>query len=202
MCPHCNGVNAAAAAIVTTKAPTLGDSLRERLADLEHARWSRWQAHLHSKCRINQDGSLTIPAELVERWERQIATPYAMLSEREKDSDRREVDQYLPMVKEALAVPPQVLDLIELLGCMDTAWEGGLAEAAKAAQDKVYAMQGDLACVGNLLARIHGDGGHYQEEHGTDRACKDAERIVIDLRKDVAALQESHDILVHSEDPW
>lgn len=33
--------------------------------------------------------------------------------------------------------------------------------------------------LGNTLARIHGDGGHYQEKHGTDRAVVDADRIVV-----------------------
>ena len=31
----------------------------------------------------------------------------------------------------------------------------------------------------NLLAVIHRDGGHYETEHGTARACADAEKIVI-----------------------
>ena len=203
MCPHCNGVNAQA--IVSTKPPVLRDSLREELAALEHHRWARWQSYLHSKCNINQDGSLTIPAELVERWEHQMATPYAMLSDAEKDSDRRQVDEYLPLVKEAYAIPPQVLDLMDQLGCMGIAWDGGLAEAALAAQDKVYALMADSEvdqCVGDLLAVAHGDGGHYLQEHGLAKACKDAEKVVTDLRMEVAAWKESHDILVHSEDPW
>jgi hypothetical protein len=62
----------------------------EALADLEHDRWSRWQAYLHSKCSRNQDGSLTIPAESVVHWERQMTTKYDGLTEREKDSDRKE----------------------------------------------------------------------------------------------------------------
>lgn len=33
--------------------------------------------------------------------------------------------------------------------------------------------------VGNLLAVIHRDGGHYQGEHGLAKACADAEAIVI-----------------------
>ena len=46
----------------------------EKLAAYEHNRWSRWQKHLFSKCIINQDGSLTIPKEFVDRWTRQINT--------------------------------------------------------------------------------------------------------------------------------
>jgi len=190
--------------IVTTKAPVLRDGLREQLAALEHARWARWQSYLHSKCSINQDGSLTIPADLVERWDHQIATPYALLSEAEKDSDRREVDEYLPLVKKEFAIPPQVLDLLDLLGCMGIAWESGLADAALAAQDKVYALQVAKVdqCVGNLLAVIHGDGGHYQADHGLVKACEDGERVFHDLRMSLEALRESHQILIESEDPW
>lgn len=32
--------------------------------------------------------------------------------------------------------------------------------------------------LGNLLARIHRDGGHYQQKHGTRKAIEDAEKIV------------------------
>lgn len=34
----------------------------------------------------------------------------------------------------------------------------------------------------NLLAIIHGDGGHYEGKHGTVKACKDAEGVVSELR--------------------
>lgn len=97
---------------------------------------------------------------------------------------------------------PQLLDLLDQLGVQDVLWKEGVEAALLAAQDRVYQIEGDLACVGNLLARIHGDGGHYQEEHGIAKSCADAENIVINLRREVACLQESHDILVHSEDPW
>jgi hypothetical protein len=43
--------------------------------------------------------------------------------------------------------------------------------------------------LGNLLARIHGDGGHYQAEHGTEQAAKDAEAKII-------RWAASHDVLV------
>jgi len=33
--------------------------------------------------------------------------------------------------------------------------------------------------LGNLLAVIHGDGGHYIEEHGWEKACADAEHLAL-----------------------
>lgn len=74
----------------------------EEAADLEHERWARWQYYLHSKCIWNNDGTLTIPAELVERWQRQIVTPYAELSESEKESDRKEARTYVPLIDKIL----------------------------------------------------------------------------------------------------
>ena len=175
-----NEINAQA--LVMTKS----SALREQLAALEHARWARWQAYLHSKCQINQDGSLTIPADLVERWEHQIATPYAMLSEREKDSDRRQVDEYLPLVKQVYAVPPQVMVLLDLLDCAEIAWEGGLTQALQEASRKVESMRDNLCDAGELLAIVHRDGGHYLNEHGWRKACEDAIKAVLQLRAEIS----------------
>jgi hypothetical protein len=33
-------------------------------------------------------------------------------------------------------------------------------------------------CLGNLLAIIHRDGGHYIDKHGVDKAVKDAYKIL------------------------
>lgn len=78
---------------VTNTPETLKD-IFEWLASIEHDRWCHWQSYLHSKCIKNDDGSLTIPKELVERWDRQINTKYEDLSESEKESDRAEVRKY------------------------------------------------------------------------------------------------------------
>lgn len=43
--------------------------------------------------------------------------------------------------------------------------------------------------VGNLLARIHRDGGHYQAEHGNDKAIRDADLIVAETYAKVYALE-------------
>jgi len=72
--------------------------IREALADLEHTRWSNWQKYLHSECTAVGD-TLVIPKGSVEHWRRQIATPYADLTEREKDSDRKEADQTIALLR-------------------------------------------------------------------------------------------------------
>lgn len=74
----------------------------EQLAAIEHERWAHWQRYVHDQCERQDDGSLVIPAELATRWQAQIETPYAQLSEREKDSDREQVRRYLPVVIDAL----------------------------------------------------------------------------------------------------
>ena len=54
---------------------------------------------MHEKCIQNLDGSLTIPPELVAKWEKQMETHYSQLSEVEKESDREQVYKYLPFIK-------------------------------------------------------------------------------------------------------
>ncbi|TBD74581.1 hypothetical protein [Rhizobium ruizarguesonis] len=85
------------------KAEQILNDLLEQLADIEHERWSHWQKYMHSKGVRQGDGSLLIPAELVEQWDRQIATPYAELSDLEKESDREQVRKYLPTIINALS---------------------------------------------------------------------------------------------------
>lgn len=80
-------------------------SLIEALASVEHERWSHWQRYLHSQCELRDDGALTIPAALVKRWSKQMSTPYHELSEHEKDSDREQVQRYLPIIAAALDEP-------------------------------------------------------------------------------------------------
>jgi hypothetical protein len=74
------------------------ESLLEALAAAEHERWSHWQRYLHAQCEPGEDGSLIIPRELVARWTHQMSTPYAELSEKEKDSDREQVREYLSVL--------------------------------------------------------------------------------------------------------
>lgn len=75
-------------------------ALIETLSAVEHDRWAHWQSYLHSKCKENDDGSLTIPKELVEKWNTQIETSYSDLTEKEKESDREQVMKYLHYILE------------------------------------------------------------------------------------------------------
>lgn len=79
------------------------ESIVDELADIEHERWAHWQRYMHNKCERRPDGSLLIPAFLVIQWERQIATPYSGLSEKERESDREQVRKYLPTILEVLS---------------------------------------------------------------------------------------------------
>lgn len=75
----------------------------DKLAAVEHQRWAHWQNYMHSKGTMIADGSLMLPADLVARWEKQIQTPFEKLSDDEKESDREQVQQYIPAVAEILS---------------------------------------------------------------------------------------------------
>jgi len=50
----------------------------ENLAELEHEQWAHWTRYM-----LNN-----LTEENISRWKKQIETPYNMLSEEEKESDR------------------------------------------------------------------------------------------------------------------
>ena len=83
----------------------MGDTLREEFAGLCHEQWSGWMRYLYSKCQSNGDGSLVIPPWAVARWARQMVTDYGDLSESEKESDRKEADRFLSLMRSATGNP-------------------------------------------------------------------------------------------------
>ena len=85
----------------------MSDELREQLADVQHGIWAHWMRYQFSQCRrpdLADDGSLIIPADKVQRWQRQMDTEYADLSDKERESDRHQADKVLAVVRPALAV--------------------------------------------------------------------------------------------------
>lgn len=73
--------------------------MREELANLCHEQWSGWLKYMFSKGVFNEDGSWTMPVEFVQRWTRQMNTPYSKLSESEQNSDRTEADKFIAVFR-------------------------------------------------------------------------------------------------------
>ena len=86
----------------------MSDDKREALAALDHEQWAHWTRHmlevleplLNVACELDKiygfrDAKSVKAIEAIKRWERQIETPYADLSEKEKDSDREWADRVL-----------------------------------------------------------------------------------------------------------
>lgn len=75
--------------------------LREKLAAIEHERWSDWQKWCHEVLRQEMPLSARLDLErILKRWDRQIATPYDKLSDSEKASDMEQVDRYWPLIEQ------------------------------------------------------------------------------------------------------
>ena len=87
----------------------MSDDKREALAALEHDQWAHWTKHMLEVLKpviglgfyearehgMENHPGVTKGREALERWTRQVNTPYADLSEKEKDSDRAWADRVL-----------------------------------------------------------------------------------------------------------
>lgn len=76
------------------------DVAREQVAAVVHDVWARWVQHLFASGEIDTEGKMTIPASDVTRWQRQIETPYAELSDEEKAKDQEVADKIIAAMGE------------------------------------------------------------------------------------------------------
>ena len=72
--------------------------LRERLAAVQHEIWAHWMHYMFTQGTYS-DGTWTMPADKVERWSRQMATPYSGLTFKEQESDRHQADKVMAVLQ-------------------------------------------------------------------------------------------------------
>lgn len=77
----------------------------------------------------------------------------------------------------------------------DAAREEVIAFRGALHDHQLMAKEHDTASkrLSDLLARIHRDGGHYEAEHGTEKACADADEKVVTLMVRVEELELAAD---------
>lgn len=77
------------------------EDLMEKLAAIEHKRWSDWHEHAYNNWTpIN-----------ITRWNQQAKTAYEDLPEPVKELDRREVRRYLPIFQRKIAALEKQLEI-------------------------------------------------------------------------------------------
>jgi hypothetical protein len=74
-------------------------AIRDRLAALAHESWSGWMKYQFGKGRQNKNGTWTMPKWAVERWTRQMDTPYDALPGDERALDFTEADKVLALLE-------------------------------------------------------------------------------------------------------
>ena len=70
-----------------------------KLADVQHEIWSHWMKYLFEVTVQNDDGTVTIPADKVANWKRQMVTSFADLSEKEKQSDIEQAQKVINAIE-------------------------------------------------------------------------------------------------------
>lgn len=78
---------------------TMDDRELEAVAAECHKQWAGWAEYMLGKTERLDDDFLTLEDVWAVRWYKQINTPYADLSESEKESDRREARKILAALK-------------------------------------------------------------------------------------------------------
>jgi hypothetical protein len=71
----------------------------DKIADLQHEIWSHWMRYLFEVSLQNEDGTVTIPADKVKRWKRQMKVKYLDLSNDEQKSDLEQARKVMNLVR-------------------------------------------------------------------------------------------------------
>ena len=114
---------------------SIDPELIEKLAAIEHERWADWMQYMFDCGVKSGDDNIGVrvvgwPTKQFEHWQRQIETDYEDLSAKEKQSDRDQVDRYLPLLNQLIYT--QVLELIGEIKEYDDVLYRRLRDNAKA----------------------------------------------------------------------
>ena len=94
---------------------------REKLAELCHKQWSGWMMYLFGKGSHTAYGTWVMPKWAVDRWTKQMATPYAELTKSEKDQDRDEADRFIKLLEKDVrgdnAILKETLEALKVAVC-------------------------------------------------------------------------------------
>jgi len=77
----------------------MSNELREAVAAMIHDQWCGWMRYLFGCGDMLSGGMCLLPAESVDRWQRQMRTEYAELPEEERESDREPADELLALLR-------------------------------------------------------------------------------------------------------
>src|SRR4051812_47661623 len=99
------------------------DEIKEQLAAIEHERWSDWQKYMMGLAKPDFDQEaetmFTYTTTEFNRWWKQIETPYAQLSDREKASDMEQVNRYWPIIEALISDRERLSRMDELQRLLD-----------------------------------------------------------------------------------
>lgn len=68
--------------------------MKKLKAKIAHQIWAHWMKYMFTQCKASESGYI-IPNHLVNRWERQMNTPFDELPEAEQKSDYEIADKFL-----------------------------------------------------------------------------------------------------------
>jgi hypothetical protein len=80
--------------------PDVAKLFREKMGEVQHLVWSHWMEYYFTAGILNKDGTHTIPADKVKRWQRQMNTTYNDLPLREQALESYHVDKTLAVLEQ------------------------------------------------------------------------------------------------------
>lgn len=93
--------------------------LYEELAAIQHDIWAHWQKYVHDHKIAWYGTKRVLFSEDIERWDKQISTPYADLTEKEKDGDREQVDKFWHLIS---GLDTQLSQANERIKALENPW--------------------------------------------------------------------------------